>query len=669
MSIYAKDNLMIFYQIKAIRKNTKPPIWRRAFVPDNITFTQLAIVLQKLLNIPETPSYEFEFYASKIRFIEWDDTEDYRGDYYYSYISAQDTYINDYLDNEKWFNFKTDVKVFPDVTGRNRECFPDYRIEIENKVSNLKSPKNGVMTSTDYPLLVKEKVLPDDEWWTDAHKTNSIFGSKFKVSFNQQPTYKNFYELLADISKGSGLVAAQKPQSRTDRIKRSSDSYLKEIVGNIEKLIGNNKSKVASNNSPEELGARKENVISGKAASGAIAITSPKRTVRKDTLEDFLKTFEKEELLKEAKRIDCHLVSSRIDKMAFELARFLLEPATMRRLLYSLSEESLDAFENLFDKGRVKAVGKQWDLLEPIYDLNYILAYEDDTVIVPDQVQFIYSILLKNGYRQLHQKTRWFMDCNICAAIIYSVAPVDIVYKMYNQGIAADDTMEDFLKHFDTCMLYDLPCTIIDGLVIYKELLKEQIYKKVEQDQRPVDFYIPPVDELKDISKNGYPSQEKSYKDLKEFCITKLNVTESKAERLCKELYDKACFGLEISEYRDILEKEGISIDSDKQLSRFMNLVMDANNNSRMFVLRGHTPNELANSEISFYPDRPTKIVPMSTDAASILAKGNDILASMGIEADLESNATEIDSKKVYPNDPCPCGSEKKYKKCCGKNK
>ncbi len=24
--------------------------------------------------------------------------------------------------------------------------------------------------------------------------------------------------------------------------------------------------------------------------------------------------------------------------------------------------------------------------------------------------------------------------------------------------------------------------------------------------------------------------------------------------------------------------------------------------------------------------------------------------------------------KKIYPNDPCPCGSGKKYKKCCGRN-
>ncbi len=26
------------------------------------------------------------------------------------------------------------------------------------------------------------------------------------------------------------------------------------------------------------------------------------------------------------------------------------------------------------------------------------------------------------------------------------------------------------------------------------------------------------------------------------------------------------------------------------------------------------------------------------------------------------------ETPKVYPNDPCPCGSGKKYKKCCGKN-
>jgi hypothetical protein len=43
-------------------------------------------------------------------------------------------------------------------------------------------------------------------------------------------------------------------------------------------------------------------------------------------------------------------------------------------------------------------------------------------------------------------------------------------------------------------------------------------------------------------------------------------------------------------------------------------------------------------------------------------------------ESDYESDhivpiPVKRESPKIYPNDPCPCGSGKKYKKCCGKNK
>ena len=33
-----------------------------------------------------------------------------------------------------------------------------------------------------------------------------------------------------------------------------------------------------------------------------------------------------------------------------------------------------------------------------------------------------------------------------------------------------------------------------------------------------------------------------------------------------------------------------------------------------------------------------------------------------------KASGTVRNEKKIYPNDPCPCGSGKKYKKCCGKN-
>lgn len=33
-----------------------------------------------------------------------------------------------------------------------------------------------------------------------------------------------------------------------------------------------------------------------------------------------------------------------------------------------------------------------------------------------------------------------------------------------------------------------------------------------------------------------------------------------------------------------------------------------------------------------------------------------------------KQSTTIVKGDRIYPNDPCPCGSGKKYKKCCGKN-
>ena len=32
-----------------------------------------------------------------------------------------------------------------------------------------------------------------------------------------------------------------------------------------------------------------------------------------------------------------------------------------------------------------------------------------------------------------------------------------------------------------------------------------------------------------------------------------------------------------------------------------------------------------------------------------------------------KKSGTVVKGDKIYPNDPCPCGSGKKYKKCCGR--
>ncbi|MCP8321802.1 MAG: SEC-C domain-containing protein, partial [archaeon] len=41
-------------------------------------------------------------------------------------------------------------------------------------------------------------------------------------------------------------------------------------------------------------------------------------------------------------------------------------------------------------------------------------------------------------------------------------------------------------------------------------------------------------------------------------------------------------------------------------------------------------------------------------------------VASRGAESPRKQSA-KVSGKKIGRNDPCPCGSGKKYKKCCGR--
>lgn len=53
------------------------------------------------------------------------------------------------------------------------------------------------------------------------------------------------------------------------------------------------------------------------------------------------------------------------------------------------------------------------------------------------------------------------------------------------------------------------------------------------------------------------------------------------------------------------------------------------------------------------------------------LEEWNDIFdadTQKALYKEQKSSTTIVKGAKVYPNDPCPCGSGKKYKKCCGKN-
>lgn len=53
-----------------------------------------------------------------------------------------------------------------------------------------------------------------------------------------------------------------------------------------------------------------------------------------------------------------------------------------------------------------------------------------------------------------------------------------------------------------------------------------------------------------------------------------------------------------------------------------------------------------------------------------VVSHNSKVLKKDRIVVDFENEKVynrTITSKKIQRNDPCPCGSGKKYKKCCGK--
>ena len=132
----------------------------------------------------------------------------------------------------------------------------------------------------------------------------------------------------------------------------------------------------------------------------------------------------------------------------------------------------------------------------------------------------------------------------------------------------------------------------------------------------------------------------------------------------------------------DLLHAHGIDMKDMKQTNELLSLVMNMRNSIRLWVNHGYSPTEL----VRINPVRPQNmtVVPGSSVAAKMLKETQQELEKMGIHTDLEATATTIPTisfpegvggkanageRKVYPNDPCPCGSGKKFKKCCGKNR
>ena len=217
------------------------------------------------------------------------------------------------------------------------------------------------------------------------------------------------------------------------------------------------------------------------------------------------------------------------------------------------------------------------------------------------------------------------------------------------------------------------------GLFIHIPILENDEVGYLLDSQMDKSFYIPSVQQIEEICRIGYEESSLAYGKLKTFFMKKLDLPYEQAVSWCLQVWSNSYEGESPADVISKMSDADVVFKSEKQMNEFVGLLMDAHNNTRMKENRGHKPNELIKRE--FAGERPT-IIPGSSHAATMLRDAAPQLKVMGIPVDLVGNADIISTslypnglggnavnveKKVYPNDPCPCGSGKKYKKCCGR--
>lgn len=220
---------------------------------------------------------------------------------------------------------------------------------------------------------------------------------------------------------------------------------------------------------------------------------------------------------------------------------------------------------------------------------------------------------------------------------------------------------------------------IIDILLVADDIGQ---YAQVKEIQRGKPYYVPKKKELLLYDDALYCEDSPATAALKKFLATGLHLKEQEAQMVFQGLlYDARCVGASFQDLMEHMEHLGIRFRSAGDVQKFAELYQDFHNNTRMQRNRGYTPNETAAMRppeqciprsMSFGPNLRNAIASGAMNAAElregVLAMN---LPNEELRASLLGEITAADkpvkSKKVGRNDPCPCGSGKKYKKCCGR--
>ena len=231
---------------------------------------------------------------------------------------------------------------------------------------------------------------------------------------------------------------------------------------------------------------------------------------------------------------------------------------------------------------------------------------------------------------------------------------------------------------------------VLDREIICTALLEaeEDLYAKTVHQQMEKPLYIP-TDKasLLAYAEPFYVEKTAEYAALVDFIEAHMPVDwmRYECEVVLDEIFDLLRVDVDLNALISLLDEMGIEFTDASDIEQFAERWIRYMNNARIFANRGHTPNELSAMNPHRYEKPQTASIGPRMRAA--LARGDMTVEELREEfmtvdlphenvrkaflEELDAVAAEIaaqkKSAKVGRNDPCPCGSGKKYKKCCGK--
>lgn len=391
-------------------------------------------------------------------------------------------------------------------------------------------------------------------------------------------------------------------------------------------------------------------------------------------LSHIMKTYDKQSLLYYASDLQIRRVSGlKKDELAEKIANELLAPSVMKRRIATFSPEERALLERATECPFVPSEDERDDAYS-LMEKDYAFINKKDELNVPVDVAAAYRRINTPDFRQYAKKMSWLAQCLYFGENFYGVFDKDVLLAMYNvrkgYHISSEDLermCNEFPKDLTECQIEEGQKFIVADYLAYSDE-----YEELLDVQARKEFYIPTAEEVLDYNRNLYLSKEPAYQKLREFFHKEIGLSYRDADDETAEVWDKNQYAADFQDmFQYLIDLYGEKL-TERRLEKLVSLLQNANNHTRMQIHRGHTPNEIMLSDIrNGYFAQPPVIVPGSTNAAGMLKNASAELSAMGVKIDLDSNAAVVTDgktqKKVYPNDPCPCGSGKKYKKCCGR--